>query len=401
VTQPYYPEELTKRIRKALGKTAKETLPEAARMNADSTKIQLLRNLLDDGISTISPIYDTESPFGYTYPAVGKYADIGPVKTVEILDDLASRAILSRHLHDKIHICPSCDKYNINFREVCPECGSPDIEVQEMIHHFACGHVGPVSQFQHGLRFICPKCRAELRHIGLDYEKPTETYLCRINGHIFSEPEVEAVCVACGAKESPKDLINRNIYTYELTGRAEDVVQLGQLEPTQIDPLLLDKQVGLYHFAYFERELATEISRSTRHKHPVGVIVLGIDFYEDYVKKFGRSDALQYLATLGQVIREIMRMSDIPARYGTENIAIILSETPGKGCAAFLKRLRDRLDKIKLPRTDVTLSISTGISVFPEHGEDAESILAAAAEAYERAAGTGKDLIAEGGKKSN
>jgi diguanylate cyclase (GGDEF)-like protein len=314
---------------------------------------------------------------------------------VETLDDMASRAILSRKLHDRIHICPTCNRYNMNFREVCPECGSPDIDVQEMIHHFACGHVGTMSQFQQGLRLICPKCRAELRHIGLDYEKPTETYLCRVNGHIFTEPDVEAVCVACGGKFSPKDLIDRSIYSYELTGRAEDVVQMGQLEPTQIDPLLLDRQVGLYHFAYFERELATEISRSTRHKHPFGLIVLGIDFYEDFVKKFGRSDALQYLATLGQVIREMMRMSDVPARHKTQNVAMLLSETPRDGCVAFLKRLRERLEHVKLPRTDVKIAISAGISVFPEHGEEGATLLAAAEEAFERAMNTGRDLIAK------
>ena len=395
ITQPYYPEELVKRIKKALGATAKKNLPEAAKMNSDRLKLQLLRNLLDDGVYRIAPIFDTESPFAYTYPALTKYVDMPPDKTVDLLDDLASRAILERKVLDKVHLCPSCMRYNINFREVCPSCGQPDIDVQEMIHHFACGHVGPIMQFQHGLRLICPKCHAELRHIGLDYEKPAETFLCRPNSHIFADPEVEATCIACGGKFKPKDLIDRNIYAYELTGRAEDVVQLGQLEPTQIDPLLLDKQVGLYHYTYFERELATEIKRSTRHKHPFGLIIIGIDFYEDYIKKFGRADALQFMGTLGQVIREMMRMSDIPARYKAENIIMLLSETPAAGCAAFLKRLRERLAQAKFARTDVTMSISAGMGVFPEHGEAPETLLAATEAAFERARNTSRDLIAE------
>jgi diguanylate cyclase (GGDEF)-like protein len=253
-------------------------------------------------------------------------------------------------------------------------------------------------RFQHALRLICPKCNAELRHIGLDYEKPTETYLCKPNGHIFTDAEVEAVCIACGEKFKPKDLIDRNIYSYELTGRAEDVVQMGQLEPTQIDPLLLDKQVGLYHYAYFERELGTEVKRSERHKHPFGLLIIGIDYYEDLVKKFGRADALQFMATVGRVIKEMMRVSDIPARYKAENIIMMLSETPGKGCTAFLKRLRERLEQVKLSRTDVKISISTGIGLFPEHGETSEALLAATEQAFERAKDTGRDLIAESKK---
>jgi diguanylate cyclase (GGDEF)-like protein len=395
VTQPYYPEELVRRIKKTLGMTAKKTLPEAVKMNSDHLKVQLLRNLLDDGVHTIAPIYDTESPFAYAYPSLAKYVELPPEKTVELLDDLAGRAIMDRKLHDKVHLCPTCMRYNINFREVCPSCGQTDVEVQEMIHHFACGHVSPISQFQHGLRLICPKCNAELRHIGLDYEKPTETFLCRQNGHVFTDPDVEAACVACGAKFKPKDLINRNVYAYELTGRAEDVVQLGQLEPTQIDPLLLDKQTGIYHHSYFERELATEIKRSERHKHPFGLIIIGIDFYEDLIKKFGRADALQYMGMVGRVIREMIRMSDIPARYKAENIIMLLSETPAKGCGSFMKRLRDRLASVKLARTDVQISISGGIGMFPENGETAEALLAGTEAAFERAKNTGRDLIAE------
>lgn len=285
-------------------------------------------------------------------------------------------------------------RYNINFREVCPNCGDADIEIQEMIHHFACGHVGALTQFQHGLRLICPKCQAELRHIGLDYEKPTETFLCHPNGHVFTDPEVIAACVACGGKFKPKDLIERAIYTYGLTGRAEDVVQMGQLEPTEIDPLLMDKQVGLYHYAYFERALATEVKRSSRHKHPFGVIIIGIDFYDELVKKFGRADALQYVAAIGQVLREMMRMSDVPARFKADSVIMLLSETPATGCAAFLRRLRERLGKVKFSRTDVALAVSAGICVFPDHGETPEDLLAAAQEAFERARNTGKDLIA-------
>ena len=395
VVQPYTPDDINRSVRAALGLSHKQKLPETMKMNTDRLKIELLKNLLDDGITTLHPVADPDSPIGYSWPDLAKFVDLDIAATEELLDDLTERAILDRRLHDKVHICPTCNRYNVNFREVCPSCGSIDIELQEMIHHFACGYVGPISQFQHGMKFICPKCRAELRHIGLDYEKPAETFLCNVNGHVFTDPAVEAYCLACGDKFEPKDLNLRNVYAYTLTGRAEDAVQSGSIEPADIDPLLLDPHLGIYHNSYFERELETEIGRSKRYGHRFSLLAIGLDYYEDFVKKLGRSEALGYLRILAQAAREMIRISDTPARLDKDKIIVLLSETPPEGAVSMTARLRKRLGEIKLPRTDIKLSFSTGISGYPEFGETPEELVESARIAYNRAQNSGKETIAE------
>ncbi len=395
VVQPYYPNDLTLRVRNALGIPQKQKLPEAVKMKTDRLKLDLLKNLLDNGVATVHPAPDYNSPTGYNYPELKEYSDLDVNEVSEILEDLTERACLERKLYDKVHICPTCNRYNINFREVDPQSRSVNIELQEMIHHFACGYVGPIGQFQQGLKLACPKCRAELRHIGLDYEKPAETFICNENGHVFTDPAVEAFCLACGDKFDPKDLIVRNIYSYTLTGRAEDAVQMGQLEPAEIDPVLLDSQMGVYHYAFFERQLNTEVSRSQRHKHRFSIVLMGLDYYEEYINKLGRSEALAYLRVLAQVVRELRRVSDVPARFEKDKIVVLLSETPAEGAAGFIKRIRERLKEVKVPRTDVKLSFSAGVISYPELGETAEELLEGAKNAYNRAQNSGKDTIAE------
>ena len=91
----------------------------------------------------------------------------------------------------------------------------------------------------------------------------------------------------------------------------------------------------------------------------------------------------------------MIRISDTPARLDKDKIIVLLSETPPEGAVSLTARLRKRLDEIKLPRTDVKISFSTGISGYPEFGETAAELVESAKIAYNRAQNSGKETIAE------
>lgn len=76
---------------------------------------------------------------------------------------------------------------------------------------------------------ICPKCNEKLRHIGLDYEKPTRTFKCQDCSYTFLEPAVGCYCPVCDhafASEKAKDM---DIYSYTLTDKARRCIQHGSL----------------------------------------------------------------------------------------------------------------------------------------------------------------------------
>ena len=89
---------------------------------------------------------------------------------------------------DRIHVCPICNSSHLLFFETCPECGSSDIVEEPVIHHFRCANVSPEHTYQQDGELICPKCKQQLRHIGVDYARPSSISTCRACAHTFMYP---------------------------------------------------------------------------------------------------------------------------------------------------------------------------------------------------------------------
>ncbi|MBR1787559.1 MAG: hypothetical protein IJ762_00005 [Bacteroidaceae bacterium] len=94
-----------------------------------------------------------------------------------------------RHV-ERIHLCPNCQSSHLIFAECCPKCESSHILQEPMIHHFRCANVSPESTYSYDGELRCPKCRHRLRHIGVDYDRPTDTYSCQECGHTFLHSEI-------------------------------------------------------------------------------------------------------------------------------------------------------------------------------------------------------------------
>ena len=80
------------------------------------------------------------------------------------------------------------------------------------------------------------------------------------------------------------------------------------------------------------------------------------------------------------MIRTSLRQTDFPCRFGGDEMVIMLPRTNGEEAKIISKRLQERIRAITLPSRytdgkDVHLSISQGISVFPQDGTDASGLL--------------------------
>lgn len=122
----------------------------------------------------------------------------------------------SRFVH-RVHLCPECQHSHILFIEVCPKCRSSDIRSQSVIHHFRCANVSPESTYRMDGKLVCPKCNQTLRHIGVDYDRPTDIYICGSCSHHFTQPDMDAVCTWCKETFKTSQLMPYDIYEYEFT----------------------------------------------------------------------------------------------------------------------------------------------------------------------------------------
>lgn len=122
-----------------------------------------------------------------------------------------------KSFEERIHLCPKCSGSHLFYMETCPQCGSSNLKDEPVLHHFRCANISPESSYAYSGELRCPKCHRFLRHIGVDYDRPSNVYNCRQCNHTFMHTRMKVYCSTCNSKFSPAELLANDIYTYEYT----------------------------------------------------------------------------------------------------------------------------------------------------------------------------------------
>ncbi len=203
------------------------------RMEPEDRPLSLLQFLYTRG-SSLQPTVSPDDPQAYSYPLAELLMDVNANQVRELLDDMAVHQIVSQTHVDRLFTCPDCSHYRVCVKELCPECDSTHLETQESIHHFRCGHVGPESDFMISGRPVCPKCRGDVQHIGVEYNRPGRFVVCGSCHYWASEPVLTAWCAVCNTYHSPADLQPVNISSYALSQNAMAIARIGSWNPQQV-----------------------------------------------------------------------------------------------------------------------------------------------------------------------
>lgn len=122
-------------------------------------------------------------------------------------DDTVTKVAL-----DQIMVCPCCESLP-TFRLGCPDCGSASTTRESLVHHYACAHVGPESQFRQAGDLACPKCLQKGLVAGADFETVAGCQVCADCGSTSTEPQLIGHCLSCQHRFPASDAKVR-----ELTG---------------------------------------------------------------------------------------------------------------------------------------------------------------------------------------
>lgn len=160
---------------------------------------------------------------------------LDPAEAEREAEALRSRGLVERDFFDRLQRCDRCGSSRFTVREECPQCHAPDIIEEASLHHFRCAHQAPESDFRVGDALVCPKCRRELSHFSVDYDKPGTLIRCRGGGHVASAPRVGFVCLDCLAHYDGEAVPTRDAYSHRLTDLALDFLEAGHgfLGPAQ------------------------------------------------------------------------------------------------------------------------------------------------------------------------
>jgi hypothetical protein len=196
---------------------AKNTFPDDPN---ERLLIKTLRYLISRHKS-LSPQHTRISKIGFIYPLIEDISvEKDPIQISKILDVFSKDGFFRTKIIDKVNICYGCAGSYLNFSECCTKCNSLDLKTEELVHHFRCAYVGPYSDFISEDRLMCPKCNHQLKHIGIDYDKPSEIHTCNTCNHKSQETKMKATCVDCKMENELEQLLTYDIKDYTPTEKA-------------------------------------------------------------------------------------------------------------------------------------------------------------------------------------
>ena len=162
-----------------------------------------------------------------------------------------------------------------------------------------------------------------------------------------------------------------------------------------------DELTGLANVRAFFAALDREVERGRRFDTPLGLIMLDLDDFKLVNDSYGHQQGDEVLALVAGVLRDAIRELDTVARYGGEELAVILPQTDAAGAELLAERMRTALESLQIPRLggrgSLSVTASFGVAAMPESGPDRDGLIAAADAALYAAKRAGKNRVARAG----
>ncbi|MCX5819403.1 MAG: GGDEF domain-containing protein [Deltaproteobacteria bacterium] len=179
----------------------------------------------------------------------------------------------------------------------------------------------------------------------------------------------------------------------------ETATEIKQIATLQYENIT-DHLIGIYNRRYLDRKIAEELPRVSRYGLPLSMLLLDIDHFKDVNDHHGHQVGDQTLKSLGQLLFKKVRDTDIIARYGGEEIAILALHTPVSDAGDLAERLRQAVEtSIMVPadedekRPAITITVSIGVTGYDQQVTDYHVLIEQADKALYKAKQGGRNRV--------
>jgi diguanylate cyclase (GGDEF)-like protein/putative nucleotidyltransferase with HDIG domain len=159
----------------------------------------------------------------------------------------------------------------------------------------------------------------------------------------------------------------------------------------------VDPKTGLFNARYFAATLAEELARSQRFERPLTLIMADLDLLRDINNTYGHLAGDAVLKGIAETFRTQLRHYDVPARFGGEEFAILLPETPPEQAFEIAERIRRAVAAssidVETSSEPIRATVSIGVAAFPRDGADANELIHQADLAVYRAKLQGRNRV--------
>lgn len=161
-----------------------------------------------------------------------------------------------------------------------------------------------------------------------------------------------------------------------------------------------DHLIGIYNRRYLDVRMAQEIKRARRYGLPLSFFLIDIDHFKSINDRYGHPVGDETLKSLGRLLRGQVRITDIVARYGGEEIAILAIHTPLPDARDEAERIRRAVESsVMVPadgrenRPDIAITVSIGAAGFSEDVTDPQTLIDLADNALYKAKKDGRNRV--------
>jgi diguanylate cyclase (GGDEF)-like protein len=172
----------------------------------------------------------------------------------------------------------------------------------------------------------------------------------------------------------------------------DNALQLKRAEALSVT----DDLTHLYNSRYLNSVLRKETKRASRSGRPLSLLFIDLDGFKSINDTHGHLFGSRALVEAGDVIRTSARETDVVARFGGDEFAVVLPDTGGEGAFAVGERVRDRIAAhtfLAGDGLDIHLTASVGVATLPDVAASAEELMQAADRAMYQVKDCGKNGI--------
>ena len=177
------------------------------------------------------------------------------------------------------------------------------------------------------------------------------------------------------------------------------VEQLEYLDKISVysDIANVDGLTGLYNHRYFQEALSKEVARAQRLGYPVSLMMIDIDHFKQYNDNFGHPQGDIALKEIAGVLRRNIRSYDLAARYGGEEMVIVLPQVSPHRALPLVERIRTSIAELPFRGASdmhaVQLTISVGVAGLPANAKSKSELIKRADQALYLAKEEGRNRV--------